>query len=715
MANQTPSEYICPISMSIMINPYIHVCGRSFDLENIQQSINYGNNNCPICRHQIVIGQNFFPNLQLKNLIDEYNGISTLTQEITYSEESPVLDITSYTTGDYAIIKFDTKQQPQRRKLNLCFVVDKSGSMGTVITLKQEGKEISNGLTRLDLVKHTLKTIISMLGNEDIINLITFSSNAELIFENLEMTDFNKKFALQKIEEYLIPTDSTNIWDGLRLGLEVMYKMRNIMSNSSILLLTDGCPNVDPPMGYTRALNSVREKHRLFTQNSFVCNIHTFGYGNELDSKLLKEISDIGNGEFNFIPDASFVGTIFINALTNIMLTHTISTQVIINNEDGSNIIKNCGSILYQQDRTVLIPTNNKVRDITINYQDYYSKKNNQVIIKPKYIEFGKIYNDYIRMQLVNLIIQSLDTGDFTNLKEFTDTLKINCPYKKTAYISDLIKDVEGEILMALSYKYFNTWGKHYLLSIAKAHECQLRNNFKDPGVQHYCNTDIYDKLREQLNDIFNTLPAPKPSGQVYSYNYQPINMTQLNNPQGGCISGDSLVVILKNMSDIVTKRLEDVKVNDLIAVNTSPYRFARVTHILVTRGTRNNPFKMSCLMGGLKITPWHPVFVEGRWVFPQDLVNQGYGVNISYGGDVYNLVLDNPNVNTCIISAKYPIITLGHNILNDLVASHPYLGTNKVIEDLDKIKKNIDGKIYIEPHNFVRDDVTGLICGIKY
>jgi hypothetical protein len=724
MATSIPADYICPISMSIMSNPYIHACGRSFDLENIKQSISYGTNTCPMCRQQIIIGQNLFPNLQLKNLIDEYNGINTHMPEIKYSKDSPncelseqltpELDISSYTTGDYAVIKFDTKQQPQRRKLNLCFVVDKSGSMGTVITLKQEGREVSNGLTRLDLVKHTLKTIISMLGNEDIISLVTFSSNAEIIFENLEMTDINKKYSLDKIENYLVPADTTNIWDGLRLGLELMYKMRNVQSNSSILLLTDGCPNIDPPMGYKKALNSVYEKHNHFTNNSFVCNIHTFGYGNELDSKLLRQISDIGNGEFNFIPDASFVGTIFINALTNIMLTHTISTQIILNYEDHSIFTQECGSILYEQDRTIIIPTPKKLKSITINYQDYYSKKNNQVIVKPTYIEFEKVYSDYMRLQLVNIINQSLESQNFSKLTEFIENIKYNYQYKQTDYISDLLKDAEGEIQMALSPQYYNTWGQHYLRSISKAHECQLRNNFKDPGVQHYCNTEIYNKQREQLNDIFNNLPAPKPSARAYVSTYQQISMTQLNDPQGGCISGDSLVVVLRNMSDIVTIRLEQLKVNDLIAVNTSPYRFARVTHIVVTQGSSMKPFKMSCLLGGLKITPWHPVFVENRWVFPQELVDQGYGVNVYYHGDVYNLVLDNPSVNNRIMSAKYPCITLGHNILDDPFASHEYLGTNKIIEDLDKIKKNIDGKIYIESENFIRDMETGLICGIK-
>lgn len=393
--------------------------------------------------------------------------------------------------------------------------------MATVTTLKQEGKEISNGLTRIDLVKHTLKKIISVLGDEDVINLITFSYNAEIIFDNLKMTEHNKIIALEKIEKYLYPSGNTNIWDGLRVGLELMYKMRNIMSNSSILLLTDGCPNIDPPMGYDRALNNVREHHKLFTENNFVCNIHTFGYGNELDSNLLRQISNIGQGEFNFIPDASFVGTIFINALTNIMLTHTISTQIKIDYENNHSICINGGSILYEQDRTIIVPIDNhKITNITINYQDYYSKKNKNISINPvnatlDISEQNNLYNHYVRTELVKLLEQTLNQDIKTiNYQEIIYKLKTFVTSINNSthnYIKDLIKDIQGEIMMAFSEEYFNKWGKHYLYSISKAHEAQLRNNFKDPGVQHYCVAKIYDTIREKINDIFNSLPAPKP------------------------------------------------------------------------------------------------------------------------------------------------------------------------------------------------------------
>jgi hypothetical protein len=50
-----------------------------------------------------------------------------------------------------------------------------------------------------------------------------------------------------------------------------------------------------------------------------------------LDSKLLEDISILGNsGSYAFIPDGSFVGTIFVNAISTLLTTAATNIQVII-------------------------------------------------------------------------------------------------------------------------------------------------------------------------------------------------------------------------------------------------------------------------------------------------------------------------------------------------------------------------------------------------
>ena len=94
-------------------------------------------------------------------------------------------------------------------------------------------------------------------------------------------------------------------------------------SNSAVFLLTDGCPNVEPPRGHLPTLEKLKKK------TNFTCSINTFGFGYDLDSKLLENIAILGNsGSYAFIPDGSFVGTIFVNAMTTLLTTVATNVQV---------------------------------------------------------------------------------------------------------------------------------------------------------------------------------------------------------------------------------------------------------------------------------------------------------------------------------------------------------------------------------------------------
>jgi hypothetical protein len=53
-----------------------------------------------------------------------------------------------------------------------------------------------------------------------------------------------------------------------------------------------------------------------------------------LNSKLLEEIAEVGNmGSYAFIPDGSFVGTIFVNAIANLLAAVATNVQLIINSQ----------------------------------------------------------------------------------------------------------------------------------------------------------------------------------------------------------------------------------------------------------------------------------------------------------------------------------------------------------------------------------------------
>jgi len=179
------------------------------------------------------------------------------------------------------------------------------------------------GLSQLDLVKHALKTIIHSLTRNDRLSIVSFSNSASVLFYLRQMDDDGRSSALAALER-LDDGGQTNLWDGLRTGLEVLADgQRASGSNVALFLLTDGCPNVEPPRGHLPTLTAY--KSRL----NFTCSINTFGFGYNLDSKLLEELAQMGNtGSYAFIPDGSFVGTIFVNAIANLLTTAATNLQL---------------------------------------------------------------------------------------------------------------------------------------------------------------------------------------------------------------------------------------------------------------------------------------------------------------------------------------------------------------------------------------------------
>ncbi|KAL2198110.1 hint-domain-containing protein [Corynascus similis CBS 632.67] len=172
-------------------------------------------------------------------------------------------------------------------------------------------KEEFTGLTALDLVKHAAMTIVETLDERDRLGIITFSNDSKIIQELTPMTDENKDTTRKKIKSMNVES-LTNLWSGIRDGLE-LFEADSRGRVPALLVLTDGIPNHRcPPKGYIP---------KLKTMTPLPATIHTFGFGYNLRSGLLKSIAEVGGGNYSFIPDAGMVGTVFIHAVANLQST----------------------------------------------------------------------------------------------------------------------------------------------------------------------------------------------------------------------------------------------------------------------------------------------------------------------------------------------------------------------------------------------------------
>lgn len=112
----------------------------------------------------------------------------------------------------------------ERPPIDLVCVVDVSGSM--------IGRKIN-------LVKDSLRYLMKILGSEDRICLIAFTTIAHIITPFIRNTPENKSYLKQAILE-LRGLASTNIGDGMKKALWMLKNRKQKNPVSCVFLLSDG-------------------------------------------------------------------------------------------------------------------------------------------------------------------------------------------------------------------------------------------------------------------------------------------------------------------------------------------------------------------------------------------------------------------------------------------------------------------------------------------
>lgn len=696
------------------------------------------------------------------------------------SEPNPLANFTEYDEVELAVSVISPDSfNGWRCPTDMVIVIDVSGSMGD-LAVTADAETANSQLSLLDIVKHAAKTIISSLNSNDRVSIISFSDVAKIEYPLNFMTESNKNTAISSVSQ-LQPNGSTNLWDGLLRSLELL-KNRTLsgiqIAVGTVILLTDGVPTdtYTPPRGILHSLKKFAEK----SGGHLPGIINTFGFGYNLESILLRNIAEEGNGMYSFIPDAGFVGTTFVNCLSNVL--SNVATNVVLKIQHNPGVI-----IDYDNCKVV----NNSINRFDWGLSYYIGTVQAGQNIDPILIKayLPKVLNDYqqggkcpilatltwdksVVRGVTESCVEIIDTisliGDsqvltqqeiactkfrlnfISNLKSITtntyiveasrqndiligdidEFLRSNqdemltitpSPLRVSPYesIKAIKEDLAGQIREAFSRNdWFKKWGRHYLPSISRAHQLQQCNNFKDPGIQHY-GGELCSVIRDFSEDIFVKLPPPVPSRSYSSYpsysSYrsssiapQPVNMSAYNNRNAGCFHEDCVIT----MQDGSLKKCKDIQRGDIISSGDS------IDGIFITdlsnvgnkvplvhyedNTNRTNP---------LIITPYHPMKINGKWTFPIDLVNNEVDTHCTM---LYSFVLKNRT--SSIIVNSIECITLAHGIENDPVATHPFFGTEKIVQALKSYPNNNwtnHGTCTIPCDSFVRDE-TNLVIGFK-
>jgi Ca-activated chloride channel homolog len=221
------------------------------------------------------------------------------------------LDVEVLPGNRYAIASGGTRQQVllllkasntgigRRLPLNLCLVIDRSGSM--------EGDP-------LEYVKRACCYVVDLLEPSDVLSIVTFEESIDVVMPARRVV--NKALIKEHINR-IQPGNTTNLHDGLLAGCAQVASVTTPGYLQRVLLLTDG----EPTSGikdFTSIVGQVAE------QKSRGISVTALGFGPEYNEELMAGIARRSGGNYYYIAQPNLIPEVFRRELEMLM---TISAK----------------------------------------------------------------------------------------------------------------------------------------------------------------------------------------------------------------------------------------------------------------------------------------------------------------------------------------------------------------------------------------------------
>lgn len=218
-----------------------------------------------------------------------------------------------------------TRKSPD--PLNICFVVDKSGSM--------------MGEDRIEQLKRSLIAFVQQLSPDDIVSIVVFDDGATLAVPSEKVGDKKK---IVDIIHAIQAGGGTNIYEGMVMGFEEVKKHTSATHINRLLLLTDGYGSNPPEM--------VIDKARTYIKGGV--ELSAIGVGSDYNQALLSQLASAGGGLLHLAGTSADIQEVFQRELESILypmakkatLTVTYNNQIIYRQLYGySNEVVTAGNM----------------------------------------------------------------------------------------------------------------------------------------------------------------------------------------------------------------------------------------------------------------------------------------------------------------------------------------------------------------------------------
>ena len=181
-----------------------------------------------------------------------------------------------------------------RTPLNLCLVIDRSGSM--------EGAP-------LDYVKQACAYVVDLLSPNDILSIVTFEETVDVLMPPQRVTD---KERIKEGVQRLMPGNTTNLYDGLLLGMQQVLTITDPGRATRLVVLTDG----DPTAGIKDFTALVAHAGEIKARG-ITCTF--LGFGPDYNEELLASMAKKAGGNYYYIPQPNLIPEVFRTELEKLM------------------------------------------------------------------------------------------------------------------------------------------------------------------------------------------------------------------------------------------------------------------------------------------------------------------------------------------------------------------------------------------------------------
>lgn len=181
-----------------------------------------------------------------------------------------------------------------RAPLNLCLVIDRSGSM--------EGPP-------LEYVKRACGYVVDLLTEQDVLSIVTFEEMVEVLMPPRKVV--NKQLVKEHINR-LVPGNTTNLYDGLVLGMQQLTSSNLPGYLNRLVLFTDGEPTVGIKDFSTIVGVAGQAKERQV-------GVTALGFGPEYNEELLAGIARRSGGKYYYIDRPETIPDVFKKELERLM------------------------------------------------------------------------------------------------------------------------------------------------------------------------------------------------------------------------------------------------------------------------------------------------------------------------------------------------------------------------------------------------------------